>query len=136
MSLSFQITLIAIAAIAGVTAILLGCAFVSAKPESTGNGVIVGYTFAAAETEEHTFPSNFRNIETMPRTLRRNYPNRHIYEIKVDGLDNHVRYVAPAVEGLKKLEIGQQVRVTYIERSIPLLWRKIYVNSVDLMDSK
>lgn len=106
--------------------------FVLVRPveQQTAAGVIVGRQFAAEETQETTIPRAYKPLERVPQTRTYKLPDRYVYDIILDGRDQPVRYWARVVEG-HNMEVGQRVRVVYVQRGIPPFWAKLYVERIE-----
>ncbi|RLA42042.1 MAG: hypothetical protein DRR42_23995 [Gammaproteobacteria bacterium] len=56
-----------------------------------------------------------------------------VFEIEIDGIDELVRYSENTLAA-KEFAVGQKIRVTYIERGLGNLWRKIYISEISATD--
>ena len=119
-----------IVVIALAAAILIWYALVRPVPETISSGVITDRTFRSEQIVEKSVPRSFRNIEHYPLHKKYTLPDRCVYQIRLEDKRMEVSFSMPAFEG-QELAVGQRVQVVYIERSIPFLWEKIYVKSID-----
>ena len=112
-----------------IAAILIWYVLVRPVQEKATTGQIVGRAFRSKETVEKTVPRTSRSLEHYPKETKYTLPDRYIYTIRLDEEGSEVRYSMPALEHLK-LENGQKVKVVYLERSIPFIWKKIFVKEI------
>jgi hypothetical protein len=118
--------------IALLVAISIWYVLVRPVPEKWAKGVIVGQTFRSEETVEKSVPRTSRSLEHYSKETKYTLPDRFIYSIRLDNEETEVRYSMPALGNLK-LENGQRVKVVYLERSIPFIWKKFYVKEMTLI---
>jgi hypothetical protein len=107
----------------GTVALLTWAVLLRPVPRRSVVGTITGKTFKAAGTYAQ-YPAGagrgFRAASEIP------IAEAYVFEIKVDGMAEPVRYALNAVAS-KEFEVGQRVQIEYQERSFPVLWRRVYV---------
>ena len=85
-----------------------------------------GKTFEAAHTTSRT-QVNARN-PTMPTTTEQRIADRYMLRIRLE--DGHeVSYAVPQLTG-ESMEVGQQVQVTYVRRSLKPFFDKLMVREI------
>ncbi len=102
-------------------------------PEQTAVGRISGRSFQPREVSQRTVARS--RVEQAPRTVTYELPDRYVYEIQFEDRDMTARFSQPAVQG-SELEVGQRVRVVYYERRVPLVWRKLYIERLEPLESR
>lgn len=112
-----------LAALATLFSVMMWYAFVRATPQRVATGMITGKTFQPARAVTHYQGGTRRELWAEDRFT---IPESYVFDIRVDGLSAPMRFSA-TVPVAKRYEIGQNVKVFYIERSIPFLWRRFYV---------
>jgi hypothetical protein len=124
---------IPIIVVASLTSLGLWYVFVRPVEQVTGTGTIVGRDFYEAETVEKTVQRTFRGPEYLPRHSIYRLPDRFVYRVRIDGLNQEASFTIPAV-GKQEMDIGSRVSVTYSRRGLPFIWSKIYVTKVDALE--
>ncbi len=118
----------ALATIFALFAFLVWYALIRAVPETTSQGIIHGATLADAETVERLVPRSHRNLEHVPRQIKYEIPERYIYDIEIVDAGERVNFsnMSPKLE----YQNGDRVTVRYVERSLPLVWKKRFILEV------
>jgi hypothetical protein len=116
--------------IAGLTSIGLWYVFVRPVEQVTGTGTIIDRQFQEAQNVEKTDVRAFRGPEYVSRHSKYKLPDRFVYQIKIDGLNEHAHHTVPSASN-RKLEVGERVKITYLRRELPFIWSKIYAVKVD-----
>ena len=101
-------------------------------PERQGEGVVTGYGFREAERVEREMPHTGRVVETGPRRTAYTLPDRYVYDVLLDGREAPVRFSVPSL-GAPAFAVGQRVRVTYRERTIPFAGTRVYVSAMEAL---
>ncbi len=120
-----------LAAVFLIAAALIWYVLVRPVPEKTATGVIIGKQFQPAENVERSVPRTTRGLDRYPQVIKYNLPDRYLLDIRIDQVNTVVQFAYPALPN-QNYEIGQHVNVTYLERGIPHLWKRIYVKDISL----
>jgi uncharacterized OB-fold protein len=104
-----------------------GIWFVLVRPvrARSAEGTVVGKTFQASQT--------YTRVRSGPRrefwsTEKVQMPDSYLFAIRLDDASEvHYRLDAAAAA---EFSIGQKVKVRLEERSIPLLWKRVYVREI------
>src|SRR5262249_29337818 len=57
----------------------------------------------------------------------------YIFGIQVDGRAGEARAALNTIES-RAFNVGQRVRLEYVERGFPLIWKRVYVSGMKLAD--
>jgi hypothetical protein len=97
--------------------------FLRPVPNKTTMGTIINKTFKPAGTYwQYPAGSNrgFRTPTPIP------VAEADIFEIRVDGFEGAFFYPLNTVAS-RAYDVGTKVRITYQERGLPLIWKRVYV---------
>lgn len=111
------------ATVAALVSLGMWYAFVRPAPQQAATGVITSKSLQAARTINRYQGGARREAWTEERIR---VPESYVFEIRVEGLSTPVRYWAPVPVG-EKYQVGQRVRIRYVERSIPFFRRRLNV---------
>lgn len=120
---------IPIAVLALAAAGMIWYVLVRPTPEKTAVGVIADRTFREEERVEKSVPQTGRSVETGPRRTAYTRPDRHVYTITIDGYDTPAHFAVQHI-GEPEFEVGQRVHVRFLERRIPFVGRRLYVQEM------
>jgi hypothetical protein len=123
--------LLALAVLAMLFAGVMWYAYVRPVPERSDSGVITSKTFIPARTIEH-YQGGARSESFSRQKIM--MPDSYLFGIRVQGRGETVQISIAAPAGAK-FEVGQNVRVRYAERGIPLLSRRIQVLEMTRADA-
>ena len=56
-----------------------------------------------------------------------------MFEIQVDGRAGEARAALNTIES-RVFNVGQRVRIEYVERGLPPIWKRVYVSGTELAD--
>lgn len=120
---------VALAVVFGLFALVVWYALLRAVPEKTAPGTILSATLADAATIERTVPRTHRGIGYIPKQQKFEIPERYVYQIELATTGETITYsnMSPQLD----YEVGSSVRVTYLERSLPMVWKKKFISQVE-----
>jgi hypothetical protein len=101
-------------------------AFVRPMPQVSCSGTITGKTFQPAHTIKRFQGGAKREIWTQ-QDIR--VPDSYVFAIRLENLPTELHYAVPKAAG-ESYDVGQRVSIRYVERSIPLLWKRIHVTDM------
>jgi len=118
----------ALAALFSLLSILIWYVLLRPVAERVSEGIVHSATPASAETIERLIPRSHRNLEHTPRTIKYEIPERYIYEVELTDTGERLNFsnMSPKLE----FETGERVSIRYVERSLPLIWKKRFILSV------
>lgn len=122
--------LLGVAFLMCAAALLLYVAFVRPAARVSESGVITSKQILPARTIVRRQASPRREMWT---TNEFELPDRIEFQIRLRESSEQVRYALP-VNAAAGYEVGQQVKVTYERRSIPLIWSRVYVRGIAAME--
>jgi hypothetical protein len=118
--------LLALAGVALLAAAGAWLVFVRPVAVRTGQGVISSMSFQPARELSGTVAGGRR--ESFTRRFVQ-IPDGYRFLIQVGGIAEPMAYWLEA-SAAARFQVGQLVTVVYSERSIPLLWRRVYVRKM------
>ncbi len=117
-----------LAGLFSVSALTIGCVFFGSGEPRRVVGTIKD-TFQRSGSTYTQYPvgsdRSFRTPTNIP------IAESVIFEIAIDGREEPLRYSTNTVDA-RKFSVGQQVTVEYIERGIPLIWKRVYVTNMEV----
>jgi hypothetical protein len=97
--------------------------FLRPVPTKTATGTITNKSFKPAGTYWQ-YPAGlnrgFRTATLIP------IAEAYVFEIKAEGFEDPIFYSLNTVAS-QAFDVGKRVRVSYMERGIPFIWRRLYV---------
>jgi hypothetical protein len=105
--------------------------FVFLRPveRRTARGVITHKIFKAAG-QYVQYPVGMRDSFYSPSTIP--IAESYVFMIHVEGLSREVGYSLNSIAG-REYEVGQKVNLEYQERSIPLVWKRVYATQMSCL---
>src|SRR5216684_2590349 len=120
------IALYLFAAICGVFALLLWFVFLRPVAQKTAQGVITHKILKPAG-QYVQYPVGMRSAFFAPSHIP--IAECYVFTIQVDDLAADVA-VALNTLAAEEYEVGQKVKIQYEERSLPGIWRRVYVTQM------
>jgi hypothetical protein len=118
--------LFAFAAICALVAAAMWLAFLRPVEQKTAQGLITHKIFKPAG-QYIQYPVGMRENFYTPSTIP--IAECYVFVIHVDGLESDVGYALNTVAA-QDFEVGQKVSIQYQERSLPLVWKRVYVTQM------
>lgn len=118
--------LLAFAALCALFALAMWLVFLRPVERRTAQGVITHKIFKPAGHYVQ-YPVGMRDSFYSPSTIP--IAECYVFAIHVDGLPLDVGVSLNTIAA-REFEVGQSVNIQYQERSIPLLWKRVYVTQM------
>ena len=118
--------LLPFAAICAVGALVLWLVFLRPVDRKTAQGVITYKIFKPAG-QYIQYPVGMRSAFFAPSRIP--VAECYVFAVRVDSLAGDVGYALNTVAA-QEYEVGQTVKIQYEERSLPPVWRRIYVTNM------
>jgi hypothetical protein len=118
--------MIVVALVFALIAGLIWFAFLRPTPVQTAVGVIRSKSFKPAGEYWQQAVGNRDGFWTATRV---SIAECYIFGIQVDGRVGEARVSLNTVES-QAFDIGQRVQIEYVERGLPLIWKRVYVTGM------
>jgi hypothetical protein len=115
------------AAIFGLVSLSIWFVFLRQVPIQTAVGTITTKTFKPADVHIQQPTESGRGFRTPSKVP---IAESYIFEIQVDGISQIIRASENTVRA-GGFSVGDKVSIQYQERGFPLLWKRLYVLSMD-----
>lgn len=104
----------------------IGCAFFGSGEPRLSVGTIKDKFDRAASTYTQYPVGADRGFRT-PNSI--SIAESVVFEIVIEGREEPVRYSTNTVDA-QRFTVGQKVTIEYVERGIPLIWKRVYVTNM------
>ena len=118
--------LLILAGLFGLSALGVGCAFFGSGEPRRAVGSIKDKSQVSASTyTQHPVGTDrgFRTPTNIP------IAESVVFEIVIEGREEPVRYSTNTVDA-RQFTVGQNVTIEYVERGIPLIWKRVIVTNM------